>query len=214
MHEWDDKWDSTVIDYFNLPDEGKLFNINADENAVPDGDTVFFLTISNAQLNSAGVIEINGASIPVIPYQQLQTRWLTEHNGTPGEAFPMYKLNPPTAEEAAAGVRHLTSLKIVFDSFAILKGELIGTNTGCVRGNDPGQFGEYRNGALTLQAADATGFATALPMMRIEDVYVAANTAFDATHQYIRIAPDRDTGADEYEEGIHWESTSLLALGW
>ena len=204
VHEWDDKYDSTTINYFDIL--GDFFDIDKFVNAIPDHDMHFFITISNAVLNPAGVMEINGASFGVVPYFELQTRFL---KGTLAahESFPIYKLNPPTEAEAAAGVVQLSSLKITFDSFAILKGELIGTNTGCVKGNNPGALGEYRNGALTLQAADATGFA-GFTYDALADVYVAANTALDGTHQYVKIAPDKITGGKkEYDESLLWEST-------
>jgi len=206
VHEWDDKWDSTTINYFGLPDVGKLFDIDGIANAIADHDTPFFLTITNAVLNPAGVMEINGASFGVVPYYELQTRWV---NGTmqAHENFPMYKLNPPTEAEKAAGVRQLTSLKITFDSFAILKGELLGTNTGCVRSNNAGALGEYRNGALVVQALDARGF-TGFTYDALSDIYIAANTALDGAHLYARVAPDRlNDGQKAYKLSLLWESS-------
>ena len=46
-----------------------------------------------------------------------------------------------------------------FHRLAIASGDLINTATSCVRANAPGANGEWRNGALTLQAVavDSTG---------------------------------------------------------
>jgi hypothetical protein len=204
VHEWDDKNDSTTIDYFNILGDN-LFDIDGLEKAVPNFDAPFFLTISNSALSPAGIIEINGASLGVVEYQALQTRWLND-TMLEYETFPIYKLGPLSDEEEADGWAQLTSLKISFDAFAILKAELIGTNTGCVRGNDPGALGEYRNGALTLQAIDAEAF-DGFSYDEENNVYVAANTALDGTHHFARVAPDQDDGEDESSESIFWEST-------
>ncbi len=49
----------------------------------------------------------------------------------------------------------LSSLKVIFPKDVIAQGGLIGTETGCVRKNDPGKLGEYRNGAMVIQLLDA-----------------------------------------------------------
>jgi hypothetical protein len=60
---------------------------------------------------------------------------------------------------AVSGATRLSSLSFYFSADAIDTGEVIPTNTGDVRGNEPGRKGEWRNGALTLQAipVDASG---------------------------------------------------------
>jgi len=52
----------------------------------------------------------------------------------------------------ANGTSKLTSLQLSVDPAAIASGGLQPTVTGCVRANDPGPDGEWRNGAITLQA--------------------------------------------------------------
>jgi hypothetical protein len=180
---------------------------------VTDRDAYFFVTVTNAVLNPAGVIEINGASFGVVPYYELQTRWV---NGTMSaeENFPKLKLNPPTDEELAAGVVQLTSLKITFDAFAILKGELLGTNTGCVRGNDVGALGEYRNGALVVQAINAknfSGFVYDAPT----NTYIAAKTVLDGTHLFAVEVPSRTTPMF-WESSVfwHWDGDCYGEDGW
>jgi hypothetical protein len=204
-HEWDDKYDTTTINYFDI-EGGAHNNIDEGNDTIPDDETPFFLTVSNAAINPAGVMEINGSSFSVTSYFDLQTRWLA---GTMAsyEKFPVYKLGKLTGAETAAGWQQLTSFKVSFDAFAILKGELLGTKTGCVRGNEIGALGEYRNGALTVQALDAEDF-DGFTYDEVNDVYVAANTAVDGTHHYARVKPDDEDGSDEYfGHSMFWEST-------
>jgi hypothetical protein len=205
VHEWDDKNDLTTIDYFDMTDG--LTSINKfNGQSVPTGDTPFFLTVSNTVINTSGVMEINGSSFSAVDYFALQTRWV-EGTLAAGETFPTYILNPPTETQRDAGLRQLKSFKLSFDAFSIIKGELLGTNTGCVRGNDIGIHGEYRNGAITMQALDAEGFA-GFTYDAVNDVYIAANTAMDGTHQYARVHPNNDTGANSYfGQSMFWEST-------
>jgi len=206
VHEWDDDYNTTTIDYFNMVPPDKLYGINDVAGWGLTDNVPFFLTLSNTHLNSAAVIEINGGTIPVVAYQALQTRWM-QGTMAPYENFPMYKLGAVSAAEEAAGIQQLTSLKISFDSFAILKGQLIGTETGCVKGNDPGEFGEYRNGALTLQATHATGFS-GFTYNAPNDVYVGANVALDGTFGYARVDPAiPNPDNNDYDEWLLWEST-------
>jgi outer membrane protein assembly factor BamB len=195
VHEWDDKHDATTIDYFDLPLEGdkkKLFMINDTVNAVLQND-LFLLTVTNTWLSPGGVLEINGTSLSVARYNNLFKSYLTDTLAE-GESFPVYKLDPPTASERDAGVVQLISLKLSFDAFAIISGDLMPTETGCVRGNDRGKLGEYRNGALMLQALDARdvggGFVLDVPTKR----YVAGSTAVNSDHLYAT-------------ENLFWEST-------
>ncbi len=195
VHEWDDKWDRTTIDYFSLPD-GKgspLYEINANAvEGVPPA-TPFILTVANTAMSPGAVLEINGASINVKDYHALVKRFLT---GTmlPGETFPRYKLAMPSAAEQAAGMQRLTSFKISFDVFALLSGDLIPTKTGCVRGNKPGTLGEYRNGALLVQALDASNISGGYVLDPVQKKYVAGSNSVHATLGYATA-------------GLEWEST-------
>ena len=51
VHEWDDKWNRTTVDLFDLPDAGTLFNI---QDIVASGDRLM-LTVGNTALSSAAV---------------------------------------------------------------------------------------------------------------------------------------------------------------
>lgn len=157
VHEWDDKHELTTINYFALPDGNgnPLYEITNDGGSGVHANSPFILTIANTALSPGGVLEINGASLDVTDYHALVKRFLSK-TLLPGETFPVYKMTPPTPAETAAGMKRLTSLKLSWDSYSIINGDIIPTKTGCVRGNDPGALGEYRNGALLLQALDAS----------------------------------------------------------
>ena len=96
----------------------------------------------------------------MVEYQAKVNRYLTD-TLLPGESFPHYTFGSPglaVGKGLAIGIEihQLTSLTLGFDVFAILNGGLLPTKTGCVKGNVAGAKGEYRNGALMIQALDAS----------------------------------------------------------
>lgn len=192
VHEWDDKYDSTTINYFDIIGNDGLAEINHALKGV-DPDEIFMLTVANDNLSPGGVLEINSTSISVTDYRKLLNRYLSL-TLLPGETFPLYKLNPPTAGEAADGVVQLRTFKLSFDAFAIISGDLIPTETGCVRKNEPGGLGEYRNGALMLQALNASNVAGGFVFDVATQRYVAGSTAVKA-------------GLGYATAGLFWEST-------
>ncbi len=194
VHEWDDQHDLTTINYFDLPDgDGDpLYEISSPQAGVGPSD-IFILTVANSDLSPGGVLEINGMSISVTDYQGLLNRYLSD-TMLPGEKFPRYKINPPNPAQAAAGIEKLDSLKLSFDAFAILSGDLIPTKTGCVRGNDAGALGEYRNGALMIQALDGQHAAGGFTFNAVTQQY-ETNSA--AIHGALGYATD----------GLLWETT-------
>ena len=201
VHEWDDKWNKTTVDYMDLPDvdkdgSPKLFEINADkygDNDAMGDDAIFMITVANTDLSPGGEIEINSIGLGVTEYRELTDRFLSgKLRGS--DAFPLYKLTEPTDSEKAAGVVRLHTLKMSFDAFAIVSGDLIPTKTGCVRGNDPGGRGEYRNGALLVQAADASNLVGGFSFDKDTGEYVANSAAFNKQHGHAT-------------EGLFWESS-------
>ena len=136
VHEYDDKYNVTYADFFNLLD-GKFGNINE----IVQPDARFVLIVANAQLSPGGVLSINGQSISVTDYQAQVARFI----GGDGAALPVYTLS-------GASDRKLSGLRIGFAPDTLTKGGLIATETSCVVKNDPGKKGEYRNGALVIQA--------------------------------------------------------------
>jgi hypothetical protein len=194
VHEWDDKWDRTTIDFLRLPDGNgnPLYEISSVTNGVAPTEK-FILTVANTAMSRGGVLEINGASVGVEEYHALTRRFLANAL-LPGETFPVYQLATPNAAAAAAGVKRLTSFKMSFDAFAILSGDLMPTVTGCVRGNKPGTLGEYRNGALMVQALDASNMTGGYTLNAITNQYVTGSNKVDKTHTYATL-------------GLLWEST-------
>ena len=81
-----------------------------------------------------------------------------------------------------------------FDTFAILNGDLLPTNTGAVESNVPGLLGEYRNGALMIQALDASEVSGGFVLNAATEEFVAPSAAVHATLGYAT-------------KGLLWEST-------
>ena len=136
VHEYDDKFGVTYVDYFKLADT-KFREINE----LVGASVPFVLVVANAQLSPGGVISINGQSTPVVDYQRRVSEFIAGNQA----ALQIFTL------DGSAGQK-LNSLRIGFGVDAIKLGRLVGTETGCVVRNDLGKLGEYRNGALTIQA--------------------------------------------------------------
>jgi hypothetical protein len=145
VHEFDDIYKTTGADFFRLPDSA-FQNIG---EAITDPKHRFILIVSNAELSPGGVLEINGAKVGVLDYQKvIRSDFEAAH------VPQVYTLGTPQT----SGDLQLKSLSVNFAVDVIPKGGLIPTQTGCVRRNDPGANGEYRNGALLLQALDAASY--------------------------------------------------------
>lgn len=123
MHEYDDKYDTTTVDYLNLRGD-KLDNIDSMGINEP-----FKIVIGNAALSTAGYITINGVTSNVLDYASI-----------PVADLPQWTIN------------QITEFTLTFESSGIQAGKVIGTVTGDVKGDTPGPNGEHRNGALTVQA--------------------------------------------------------------
>ncbi len=152
IHEYDDKYDVVGTDYFDLLGS-KLHNITTD---IPDVSTKFKLIIANADLSPGGRLVINQDYDPGDPgsYVQVDT-----YDDTDLASLPVYSF------DGVSGTTKLEKLGLYFNINVIPNGNLIPTNTGDVKKNVPGKFGEWRNGALTIQAvqvnADGSdGFTT------------------------------------------------------
>jgi hypothetical protein len=190
-HEWDDKTGLTGVDYFNLVECAVKGAKDAPSPCVEDpgllqtdldydhldstvgGDTQqFILVVANDRLSTGGVMELNSTSLSVVTYGNLISDAVAG-TGT----LPVYQLgaSPP------AGVQQLTGLKMNFNRLAILQGGLLGTNTGCVRGNNPGPNGEYRNGALTMQAIAWDGTKTVAELIHDNHHYAESDLLWEAT---------------------------------
>jgi hypothetical protein len=136
VHRYDDVYNVLSVDFFDMLDAG--FTEIA-SNVAPAQE--LYVIVGNAQLSPMVTLEINGTAFDVGSYQQ---KVIDFKNGA--SSLETYSL--------AGGGSRLTSLRLVFDPGAIVNGGLVATETACVRENDPGLYGEYRNGALLVQILD------------------------------------------------------------
>ncbi|MGQ0833594.1 MAG: pilus assembly protein [Gammaproteobacteria bacterium] len=156
VHEWDDKTGLTEI------------NLGADGSQIPGdpgfreikqnitGSKKFIIVVGNAPYSWDGVLSSNGTPTKVVEYDKMQRKHFIDGPAAL-QKLTVYSFNP-TAADLAAGVVQMTDLRLTFSPYAILKGGIIPTQTGCVRRNTPGAQQEYRNGALIVQAVDATSW--------------------------------------------------------
>lgn len=149
-HEYDEKYDTNIVDYFNIETGGKtgssaLHNIFDPEFGVPNNDELFYIIVGNAPLSQDVQLDINGTLISVLDYQAKVDAFM---NGDMN-ALEVYSLG------SSQGATTLTSLKFVVGmDAATVENGLIPTETKTVRSNTPGPSGEYRDGALLVQAID------------------------------------------------------------
>lgn len=107
----------------------------------------FKLVIANADLSEGARVVLNGT------YDDHDyTSWTdaTDYDDTSPADLPIYSL------AGVPGTTQLVSGGVWFHALAIPLGKVHHTETGCVKANDPGAHGEWRNGALTVQALRVT----------------------------------------------------------
>ena len=139
VHEYDNRQDLLNVDFFNL-NHNRLDDLTS---VISDQSQAFKLIVANADLSPAGRLVINQT------YDQSNpATWVDVdvYDDNPISNLPIYSL------DGHQGTTQLTHLTLAFHSLSIPAGGLINTETRCVRDNDPGQHGEWRNGALTIQA--------------------------------------------------------------
>ena len=139
VHEYDDKHDVVGADFFNLL-ESSLHNISED---ISDPNQKFKLIISNADLSPGGRLVINGEYDPDGGSEFVPVK---DYDNSSLASLPIYSLG------GISDTIKLEDLGIYFAVDTISQGGLVPTNTGDVKGNTPGLNGEWRNGALTIQA--------------------------------------------------------------
>jgi hypothetical protein len=140
VHDYSDLYNTSVADLFNLDNPG----LESIPQLVGQSQR-FIIIVANSQLSPGGVLEINGSNVSVTDYQTQVDNLLAQ-----GKLPQVYELAGPIT----SGDQILSSLKVAFAKDVIQAGGLIPTDTPCVRANDPGLNGEYRNGALTIQLLD------------------------------------------------------------
>lgn len=139
VHKFDDDYDVTVINAFDLYDSD-LHTIQQD---IGNDQRKFKVILANPDLNIGARISINQQYDPTD-----RNSWISaqEYADIPLTQLPVYALSD------VADTVQLESLTISFDEYAILFEEVHGTKTACVRNNRLGPNGEWRNGSLVLQA--------------------------------------------------------------
>ncbi len=138
VHQYDDDNDLVFVDFFDLG-ERKL----DDFAEVVDASQPFKLIVANADLSPAGRVVLN------VSYDEEDpTTWtdVDTYDDSPLADLTVYTL------DGSSGTTQLTSFGVAFHHLALASGGVHNTETSCVRDNDPGAYGEWRNGALTLQA--------------------------------------------------------------
>lgn len=128
------------IDMLSIPDSKQ---IDLDE-AVADGKR-FKLIVVNGNLSPGLriVIESNG-----VGGAKRMAQSVSEYDDAPIGELAVYSLGN------LSGARRLTGLAIEMNQDALLGAGVIPTRTGEVRANVKGKGGEWRNGALTIQAVE------------------------------------------------------------
>ena len=137
VHAYDKHYNTTGADFFNLFG-GKLHNIT---DNVANG-VKFKIIVANADLSPGGRIVINQTYNPSNPATWTQ---VTTYDNTLPSALTVYSL------DGAPGTTRLTSFGFYYNTATVGSGGLIQGNTGHVKNNTPGIYGEWRNGALTIQ---------------------------------------------------------------
>jgi len=143
-HEYDDKYNVTGVDFFSIwtPESSEI------NEAIEPGQR-FVLVLVNAGLSTGAMLNINGSDVTAVKY----TADFQEALGK--GVLPVYTLGQPSV----AGDLQLKRLSVNFAADAIVKGGLVSSVPRDVKVNKPGPNGEYRNGALTLQAVEVEDFA-------------------------------------------------------
>ena len=138
QHGYDDKLAVTGVDLLDMKD--------AKTSPLPDvlaKDQAFKLVIANADLSDGARLVINETYD-----DEDYTTWTkaTAYDDTPIADLTVWSL------DGVAGTTKLEKAGVYFHALAIPLDQVHNSSTGCVKANDPGVAGEWRNGALTIQA--------------------------------------------------------------
>jgi hypothetical protein len=151
VHEYDKLNQTTTVDFFNPYNNFGAYGTQGSspfdqiQTSVSTSDR-FYIIIVNAPLNPGGVLQINGIPYSVRNYQNSVANLILS------QVMPTaYTIGKPTK----TGDVQLSSLAISFDSNIDAPSLLVPTSPTCVMPDDPGKYGEYRDGALVVQAISA-----------------------------------------------------------
>ncbi len=146
VHEYDDLYSVVGMNAFNIPDQN-LHDISTDVPA----KAKFKLIIANADLSPGGRLVINDDY-----YRGVPETWtdVMDYDNTSLADLPIYSF------DGADGTVQLSELGIYFEISTIMRYRLHPTQTKNVKENFVGRHGEWRNGALTIQAVEVNADGT------------------------------------------------------
>ena len=148
VHEYDDKYNVTFVNYFNLePPNGdklpRVYEVSIDET------TEFVVVLANADLSPGGRITLDDRDWNVVDYQEMIQQRLLDYNGA--DSSTLVDGDGASLVFTLKGiVDNSGTLETSFLDRAIIQGGLHPSQTGCVKGNDIIND-RWRNGALTFQ---------------------------------------------------------------
>lgn len=134
VHEYDDRFNVTGVDFFNLKDTKFI-----DPRAAARSEQSFTIIIANAEFSPGAMLLLNGNSLPALEWQKTG-----QNNKTTVFSF-----------HGNDGTTKLDSFMIYFDKNRPISEQLIASETKRVVSNTPGPNNTYRAGALTVQLLDA-----------------------------------------------------------
>ncbi len=180
VHEYDDKYDVTGVNFLNASDPA--FNLS---NAITNNGTKFKILISNQRLSPAVRFSYGGATYKdVVTLQTSATFTLSSEPEYTRANIGTLKFNMPKDAFKAKDWSGTGDTRV----------GLHPTQTGCVRSGwptawgDPGPNGEYRNGALVFQLVKHNTPDSAVEMARAGDPRYGYRLKLDATSQGHRLA--------------------------
>ncbi len=144
VHEYDDKYNVTYVDYFDIADGG----LDEVDGIALSTTTEFIIVIANADLSPGSELTIGNKKISVVTYQRMIQEKLAGWNSTgplvddDGDSL-IFTLNDLTANSG--------TLRSTFESVAISNGGLHPTQTSCVNSSSDLTNGRWRNGSLIIQ---------------------------------------------------------------
>lgn len=172
-HEYDEDCDCVFVDYIRpsasmerMEDimrdnilEDDAFTGDEDAANVEKDNLVFKLIAANGDINTAGFFVINDV---FNHYDPTTFHSVVTWDDKEVEDLPMLTWGDPTdpgwnpamTDQALRDqVIHVDEIAMGYKYDAIRRGKggILPTNTGDMKGNEPGQYNEWRNGALTMQ---------------------------------------------------------------
>jgi len=155
VHEYDDKFDVTYVDYFNI-DRGGNGNLTSVDEVGIDPDEEFIVLVANADMSIGARLSINNKVYNAVEYQRIIHMALQKWDG-------VGPLLDPDGDSLIYTLNQITSgggkLEMDFDSLAIIGGGLHPTQTGCVNKTENITNGRWRNGSLIFHLVKKSIFA-------------------------------------------------------